>query len=98
MEANTRQLDDWGPFSRDYPRYRSSRELMVAVPELSQCKRLNPKGNIIGESFADYMGVDGTTIWAAATSGPDAIPVLLLLVCWLEYGPDWRPPHSHCVR
>ena len=46
--------------------------------EISKFQNQNPKGNTIGGPFADLMGADGTSIWAAATSGPNAIPVLLL--------------------
>ena len=56
-------------FSRAYGR---------RVSEVSHSQRQNPKGNAGGGPFADHMGADGTAIWAAATSGPNAIPILLL--------------------
>ena len=55
-----------------------SRAYGLRVSEVSHCQRQNPKGNAGGGPFADHMGADGTTIWAAATSGPNAIPILLL--------------------
>lgn len=48
------------------------------VSEISQMKDLNPI-NLEGcGPFADHVGIDGTAIWAAATSGPSALPVLML--------------------
>lgn len=48
------------------------------VSEVSQSLKQDPKANASGGPFSDLMGADGTTIWAAATSGPNAIPILLL--------------------
>jgi hypothetical protein len=48
------------------------------VSEISQMAAVNPKGRDIDGPFAEHMGADGTAIWAAATSGPSAIPVLML--------------------
>ena len=56
-------------FSRAYGR---------RVSEVSHSQRQNPKGNAGAGPFADHMGADGTAIWAAATSGPHVIPILLL--------------------
>ena len=56
-------------FSRAYGR---------RVSEVSHSQRQNPKWNAGRGIFADHMGADGTAIWAAATSGPNAIPILLL--------------------
>ena len=41
--------------------------------EIAQSPEVNPKGTQEDGPFQDYIGVDGTTIWAAATSGPSAI-------------------------
>ncbi|KAH6706612.1 hypothetical protein BKA61DRAFT_698463 [Leptodontidium sp. MPI-SDFR-AT-0119] len=39
---------------------------------------INPKGRKTDGLFQDLIGVDGTTVWAAATSGKGGIAVLLL--------------------
>ncbi|KAI1127052.1 hypothetical protein F5Y10DRAFT_243558 [Nemania abortiva] len=46
--------------------------------EIASCRRVNPKPSQYQGLFADHVGIDGTSIWAAATSGPDAIAVHLL--------------------
>ncbi|KAF5695498.1 hypothetical protein FGLOB1_14014 [Fusarium globosum] len=46
--------------------------------EIAQCRSVNPKASKSDGIFADHIGIDGTGIWAAATSGPHAIPVYLL--------------------
>ena len=48
------------------------------VSEISSYQLYNPRGNGEGGPFAAHVGADGTAIWAAATSGPGAIPVLML--------------------
>ncbi len=48
------------------------------VSEISSYQLYNPRENGEGGPFAAHMGADGTAIWAAATSGPGAIPVLML--------------------
>lgn len=46
--------------------------------EIAQSPEVNPTGSQEDGPFQDYIGVDGTTIWAAATSGPSAIAAHLL--------------------
>ena len=48
------------------------------VSDISSDRLCNPRENGEGGPFAAHMGADGTAIWAAATSGPGAIPVLML--------------------
>ena len=48
------------------------------VSEISQSKQHNPKGNVRDGPFTAHIGADGTAIWAAATSGTNAIPILML--------------------
>ena len=68
-------------FSRAYGR---------RVSQISESQRQNPRGSDSGGPFADHMGADGTAIWAAATSGPNAVPVLLLgcLLARIWSGPE----------
>ncbi|KAK8098775.1 uncharacterized protein PG998_012016 [Apiospora kogelbergensis] len=44
--------------------------------EIAQSPVVNPKGTDAHGPFKDYVGVDGTSIWAAATSGSAAIGML----------------------
>src|SRR5205823_4893003 len=48
------------------------------VSEISASPKVNPKGTSRDGAFAGYVGVDGTSIWSAATSGTSAIAVHLL--------------------
>lgn len=48
------------------------------VTEIAGSPKVNPKGTPADGPFADHVGADGTTIWAAATSGKCAIAVHLL--------------------
>ena len=48
------------------------------VSEIAQSQRHNPRQKGSTSPFAAHIGADGTAIWAAATSGPSAIPILLL--------------------
>ena len=50
----------------------------LRVFEISQSSRHNPKGNRRDGPFSAHVGADGTAIWAAATSGANAIPILML--------------------
>ena len=61
------------------------------VSEISSCQLYNPRENGEGGPFAAHMGADGTAIWAAATSGPGAIPVLML-ACMLAR--IWTAPEA----
>lgn len=46
--------------------------------EIASCRQVNPRASQYEGNFADHVGIDGTSLWAAATSGPDAIAVNLL--------------------
>jgi hypothetical protein len=48
------------------------------VSEISANSEVNPSGEDKDGLFAAHVGVDGTSIWSAATSGPSAIAVHLL--------------------
>ena len=61
------------------------------VSEISRSQIWNPRASSSSGPFAAYMGADGTTIWAAATSGPSALPVLLL-ACMLAR--IWSGPEA----
>ena len=48
------------------------------VSEISASPQANPKGSVADGFFANHVGIDGTSIWSAATSGAAAIAVHLL--------------------
>lgn len=48
------------------------------VSEISASPQVNPKGSVADGIFANHIGIDGTSIWSAATSGAAAISVHLL--------------------
>ena len=48
------------------------------VTEIAALEPVNPRGKNSDGPFKDHVGADGTTIWAAATSGTEAIAVHLL--------------------
>jgi hypothetical protein len=52
------------------------------VSEISESEVANPKGANQHGIFREHVGADGTTIWAAATSGRSAI-AMNLLACFL---------------
>jgi hypothetical protein len=52
------------------------------VSEIASSRAVNPRGTKADGVFAEQVGVDGTSIWAAATSGPESI-ALHLLACML---------------
>jgi hypothetical protein len=47
------------------------------VSEIAKMPNVNPKGSRSDGPFADLVGADGTSIWAAATSGSSAIAIHL---------------------
>jgi hypothetical protein len=47
------------------------------VSEVIKTPGINPKGTKADGPFESYVGVDGTSIWASATSGPAAIGIVL---------------------
>ncbi|KAL8718340.1 MAG: hypothetical protein Q9225_004519 [Loekoesia sp. 1 TL-2023] len=48
------------------------------VTEIAEMPSVNPKGTKSDGAFADLVGADGTTIWAAATSGHGVMAIHLL--------------------
>ncbi|PGG96931.1 hypothetical protein GX51_07579 [Blastomyces parvus] len=61
------------------------------VSEIAGSSDINPQGLRSDGIFADYIGADGTSIWAAATSGSPAISVHLL-ACMLAR--VWSAPEA----
>ncbi|KAK8137232.1 hypothetical protein PG984_005172, partial [Apiospora sp. TS-2023a] len=54
--------------------------------EIAKLPEVNPQGSVHQGLFADHVGADGTTIWAAATSGerPLACTCSLAVSIWSE--------------
>lgn len=48
------------------------------VSEIAKIPQTKPRSTINPAIFADHLGADGTTIWAAATSGREAVTIHLL--------------------
>jgi hypothetical protein len=63
----------------------------VRVSEIAQSPRLNPRGKETDGPFASHTGADGTAIWAAATSGASAVPMLMLAAMLARL---WTPPEA----
>lgn len=60
--------------------------------EIASRRDVNPKATPSHHGlFADHVGIDGTSLWAAATSGPDAVAVHLL-ACMLAR--MWSTPEA----
>lgn len=61
----------------------STPELLKAygrrVSEVSAMEAYNPRGTERDGGFAQHVGADGTSIWAAATSGQEALALHLLV-------------------
>lgn len=62
--------------------------------EIISRRDLNPKPSRSYGIFAEHVGIDGTSLWAAATSGPEAIPVHLL-ACFLAR--LWKPAQATSI-
>ncbi|VUC27019.1 unnamed protein product [Clonostachys rosea] len=62
--------------------------------EIASNAKVNPKPSREYGLFADYVGIDGTSIWAAATSGAGAIAVHLL-ACMLAR--MWSRPEAIAI-
>lgn len=54
------------------------RQYGTRASEIAGNRAVNPPASPADGIFADHVGIDGTSIWAAATSGEGAIPVHLL--------------------
>ena len=66
-------------FSDDLPHTPNlSRAYGLRVSEIAENPRFNPRGSYRDGPFIDNVGADGTSIWAAATSGRGALAVHLL--------------------
>jgi hypothetical protein len=63
----------------------------IRVSEIIQKPHVNPQGSHSHGPFRDFIGADGTAIWAAATSGIPALGVYLL-ACLLARA--WGPPSA----
>ena len=59
--------------------------------EITQAPGVNPSGDKNHGPFKDFVGLDGTNIWAAATSGPGAVTAHLL-ACMLAR--VWSPAQA----
>ena len=55
-----------------------SRAYGLRVSEIAENPKFNPRGSYRDGPFIDSVGADGTSIWAAATSGRGALAVHLL--------------------
>ena len=63
----------------------------LRASEIAQTPLVNPRGGRDHGPFADHIGVDGTSIWAAATSGKGAVAIHLL-ACMLAR--IWSPSEA----
>lgn len=68
-----------------------SRAYSLRVSEIAENPKYNPKGQASDGPFADYVGADGTSVWAAATSGRGVMAVHLL-ACLLAR--TWSAPQA----
>ncbi|KAF7589905.1 hypothetical protein BBP40_003523 [Aspergillus hancockii] len=64
------------------------------VSEISETPGINPKGSKDDGLFENMVGADGTSIWAAATSGSNAI-AMHLLACMLAR--MWRSDEATSI-
>ena len=78
-------------FSSDLPPIPNlTRAYGLRASEIVENPDFNPRSNPSHGPFVDYVGADGTSIWAAATSGPAAVAVHLLacLLARMWSGPE----------
>ncbi len=66
----------------------------LRASEIAQSPLVNPKGGQAYGPFAEHIGVDGTNIWAAATSGKGAV-AMHLLACMLAR--LWSPSEAIAI-
>ncbi|MCJ1437562.1 hypothetical protein MMC27_006949 [Xylographa pallens] len=66
----------------------------LRVSEIAENPKLNPHGGKSDGALADLVGADGTSIWAAATSGKGAMAVHLL-ACMLAR--IWPGPEATAI-
>lgn len=78
-------------FSSDLPPIPNlTRAYGLRASEIVENPKFNPRSSLSHGPFVDYVGADGTSIWAAATSGPGAVAVHLLacLLARMWSGPE----------
>ena len=79
-------------FADDLPNIPNlSKAYGLRVSEIAEIQQFNPRGAQSDGVLADYIGADGTSIWAAATSGSPALAAHLL-ACLLAR--MWPPPQA----
>ncbi|KAL9629246.1 MAG: hypothetical protein Q9164_006959 [Protoblastenia rupestris] len=66
----------------------------LRVSQIAESPKLNPRGTDRDGPLADYVGADGTSIWAAATSGRGAMAAHLL-ACLLAR--VWSPSQATSI-
>ena len=54
----------------------------IRASDIAKLPEVNPKGSARQSIFADHVGADGSSIWAAATSGTETV-TMHLLACML---------------
>ena len=79
-------------FAEDLPNIPNlTRAYGLRVSEIAENPKYNPRGSTSDGPFAELVGADGTSIWAAATSGKGAMAVHLL-ACLLARA--WSGPEA----
>jgi hypothetical protein len=64
------------------------------ISEISNAAKCETSPRNVNPIFADYSGVDGASIWAAATSSATALQVQML-ACMLAY--HWKAPDATAI-
>ena len=91
--ATARQLG--ALFADDLPSIPNlSKAYGLRVSEIAERPELNPRGDKSDGPLAEYVGADGTSIWAAATSGSSALAAHLL-ACLLAR--IWSPSEATSI-
>lgn len=82
-------------FADDMPHIPNlSRAYGLRASEIAEDLSFNPVGDIVDGPLAGHVGADGTSIWAAATSGRGALQVHLL-ACLLAR--MWSAPEATAI-
>ncbi|KAI0434647.1 hypothetical protein F5Y09DRAFT_355554 [Xylaria sp. FL1042] len=66
----------------------------IRASDIASDRNVNPKPSQKHGVFADHVGIDGTSIWAAATSGAESIAIHLL-ACMLAR--IWSRPEATAI-
>lgn len=82
-------FQDWIPHTPNLTRAFGRRAV-----EIARNRDANPKATRADGIFSEHVGIDGTGIWAAATSGPHVIPIFLL-ACILSR--MWSPSEATAI-